>query len=167
MCGGDLKKATHVLAPGIGLGLDPAGFKDTWQGILGTRSPNNYASKLRAKIAREQWEDYKTRFQPIENILLDFANDPEKFKGPLRNQAMETINTQYGLNTAMADRRLGSYGLRMTDEQRNEFGRRNQLDQRLTEVQALNQIQRFGEEQLYNIVGGGTGRAGLNTERAG
>lgn len=152
MCGGKIRDALS----------DFDNMGPEWSFLHGGRKSKNEASRLRAQIAREEWEDYKTRFQPIENILISYAQEPNRFKQPLREYAQDTINKQYGLSGPMADRRLASYGLRMNDEQRNEFGRRNQIDQRLAEVQALNQIERFGEEQLYNIVGGGINRAGAN-----
>lgn len=119
-----------------------------------TRKAAKKASNIRAAIARDQWQDYKTRFQPLENILLGYAQNPNSLIQPLREEAMGRINSQYGLALPMAQRRLGSYGLTMTDDQRQRFQNRNQMDKKLAEVQAMNQIKRFGDEQLFNIVGG-------------
>jgi hypothetical protein len=34
------------------------------------------SAEHRAKLTREQWEDYKTRYQPWEDKLISFADDP-------------------------------------------------------------------------------------------
>lgn len=119
------------------------------------------ANAMRARIAREQWADYKQRFQPIENKLIGYAQNPKTLTDPLKAEATGRINSQYGMAPQQIERRMESYGLQVTPEMQNRIAKRLNYDKGLAQVQADNQINRFGENQLYNIVGAGTGRAGF------
>lgn len=133
--------------------------------LLNKQGMRATAAGIRGRIARREWADYKKRFVPLEDLMLRYAQNPNLITDPLRQRATEQINSQYGLAQPMADRRLASYGLSMNPEQRARFQNRTAMDKNLAQVQANNQIKRFGEEQLYNIIGAGTGKYGL-TQKA-
>lgn len=138
----------------VGDKYQPSGI---WKRAFGKRKgPSNMASNLRAKIAREQWEDYKARFQPLENKLIGYARNPEAFATANREQAVGRVNQAFGLLPAQAERRLGSYGLTMTPEQQTDFKRKAGLQQSLGQVQASNLSDRLSEDQIRGIVSGST-----------
>lgn len=145
-------KATFLGGPIFG---QLAGLKES---LKAGRLPDQSAANTRARIAREQWEDYKSRFQPLEDTLLGYVQNKGNFSDSLKTGARRSIQEQFGSATGMAERRLSSYGLTMPQEQKQRFQRQVSYDKNLAEVGAMNQIDRFADDQLYTILGGGLAR---------
>lgn len=162
--GFNLKSALHgssMLAlglPGAGTGSGKDKIKNKWKSIWGQNGGGggNDASNLRAKIAREQWQDYKTRFQPLENKLMGYVNNKEGFKADNRGLAVGKVNQAFGMLPAQTERRLGSYGIQMNPQQKEQFQRQSALQQSLGQVQAGNVSNRLSEDQIKGIISGGT-----------
>ena len=130
----------------------PSALKDK---IFGGGGPENEASTLRAQIAREQWADYKKRFQPLENILIGYANDPKGFRDKNRGLAVDRVNNAYGRGQAQIERRLSANGLQVTPEMQDRIAKKLNYDRALSTVQASNVSDRLSSDQLQGIVSGG------------
>lgn len=78
---------------------------------------DDYAQKKYAQISREQWEDYKTRFRPYEDKLIDSINNPV-----LRDEEIGRAkkDTRMAYDTAERDAlmRSGRYGGMSADERK-------------------------------------------------
>jgi hypothetical protein len=144
---------------GIGRGLKKLGrsldkIGPEWSFLHGVKGDTS-ASELKAKIAREQWEDYKTRFQPLENILLGYAGNKGKFVSDAMGQAQTGVNNAYSGGQAQTERRLQSYGLQVTPEVQQRIAGKLQFQKGLAGVQAQNMAARQAEDQVSSIIGGG------------
>lgn len=128
-------------------------FGDKMLGGRGGGGPE--ASTLRAQIAREQWQDYKTRFQPIENVLLGYANNPEQYKQQNKDAALGRVGDVYNRAPAQIERRMTAYGLQVTPEDRQRIQQKTDYQRGLASVQAANMTDRLSEDQLRGIIGGG------------
>ena len=154
MCGkGRGKRALRAFASGglsEGMGIRPA-----YDYLTRGPTDENEASNLRAAIAREQWEDYKQRFQPLENTLLGYANNRQGFVSGAKQESLNRVNSVYGLAQPQIERRLGSYGLQITPEIQNRIAKRLNYEKGLADVQAANTSTRLAQDQLTAIQGGG------------
>lgn len=152
-----IKKYGKYINPQQAFGLDPKGTAKGFAKDLGFSSgdPDNSASKLRAKIAREQWEDYKTRFQPLENVLLGYAGDREGYVKKAQEGAVNRVNQAYSTGQGQAERRLQSYGLNVTPQLQQRIASKLGLQKGLATVQASNLAKRQANEEITGIVGGG------------
>lgn len=129
---------------------------NVWRKITGGPSEKGGgASGLRAKIAREQWADYKQRFVPIEDMLLSKAKNPEVFKEENRGLALGRVNAAYDRAPDQIERRMNSYGLSVTPEMEERIARQLGYDRTLANVQAANVSDRLSEDQLQGIRSGG------------
>lgn len=122
------------------------------------------ASNLRSRIAREQWEDYKTRFQPLENTLLNLVGNRQKFVTEQVNNAQGLINKQFASAPGQIERRIHSYGLSISPEQQQQIDNRMSYDKSLAMVQGSNMAKRTADDQITELIGGGllnvSGRGG-------
>ncbi len=146
-------------------GLNPNAY--LYNKYLKGSGPDHTASNLRAKIAREQWEDYKTRFRPLEDKLLGLANNRNEFITKNREQAVGSVDSAYNQAPDQINRRLTSYGVQVTPEMQDRIGKTLGLQKSLSEVQASNMSDRLSKDQLQGIVGGGlfTGNRSIQTSK--
>lgn len=113
------------------------------------------ASNLRAQIAREQWADYKKRFQPLENNLLGIANNRQAYIDKNRTESVGLVDKAYAGAEDQIGRRMNSYGLQVTPEMHDRIARTLGINKSLSEVQAANMSDRLSKDQVQGIVGGG------------
>ena len=131
-------------------------LRNMWGKITGGPSDKSTgASGLRAQIAREQWADYKKRFQPIENRLLGYAKDPKAFAEKNKGLALERVQGAYDRAGPQTERRLESYGLQITPEMQDRIAKRLNYDRGLSQVQASNMSDRLSKDQTQGIISGG------------
>lgn len=74
------------------------------------------ASETLANINREQWEDYKNRFVPLENELMNAYNNPvlrQKRMDAVTNEAIMSADTAQGVGR----RTMARYGQSMEGQQ--------------------------------------------------
>lgn len=121
------------------------------------------ASNIRAAIARSQWQDYKKRFQPLENILLGYANNRQGYIADAQKGALDRVNQAYSGGEAQIQRRMQSFGLQITPEMQQRISKRLGYQKGLAQVQASNMARREAEGQLDTIVGGGLSMASQAT----
>ena len=99
---------------------------DLWHGrgvreVAGALKTNlklgNSASDTYAHLVREQWQDYKTRFTPWEDHLINLANGQED--NLLSEQrASNAVNNSFGLAQASLGRDRSRLGITLTDEEK-------------------------------------------------
>jgi hypothetical protein len=133
------------------------GLRQLYGGLFGKGGGGDphQASNLRATIAREEWADYKKRFQPIENQLLGYVKNSDQFIKGEQDKALGSVNDQFSRAPDQIARREASYGLQMTPEMQQNTQQRLQQSQSLSQVQALNTSGRLAKDQLLGIEGGG------------
>ncbi|MGH8444916.1 MAG: hypothetical protein ACREVL_06590, partial [Solimonas sp.] len=120
----DWRDYTYPISPSEGAWYTAfrGGGSDSWSNFakntvdpgrvfLGGPQPDSdtYAADTRAALLRSQWQDWKTRYAPLEDTLLNAYRNPN-----LRTQAQERgadlFQRSVDAADAAADRRLAGYG---------------------------------------------------------
>lgn len=87
---------------------------------------NGSARDTQAALSRADWNDYKTRFFPLEDELISRYNNEG-----LRNQAMsesaDAVNTAFDTNEGVQQRRLSRYGTSLAPDQQAALNRDNNV----------------------------------------
>tara|TARA_B100000780_G_scaffold204576_1_gene145323 strand:+ start:622 stop:1149 length:528 start_codon:yes stop_codon:yes gene_type:complete len=122
---------------------------------LGISSDDSeYASKTRAAISRDQWEDYKARFQPYEDRLAAIYKNGGLLEGEAE-KIPETVNQSFSTMRGIADRNLSRYGITPTADQAASRDRSSSLDQVLAQVDAQNNLMATADQRKDKIMTGG------------
>lgn len=115
------------------------------------------ASKMRAALHRNQWEDYKRRFKPIEQALINNVGSMERTQR-LTNRAAQGIRNQYEQAVGSFQRNLGQYGLQLDDRERTGTGSDIQRSWALDTARASNDARRFvSDTDKQTLSGAGVG----------
>lgn len=79
---------------------------------------DSYANSM-ADLTRAQWNDFKTRYLPVQNDLLALANNDQLVTEQLgRNE--QNINNSFSLADQGESMRLGRYGLSPEDSEQSK-----------------------------------------------
>lgn len=110
------------------------------------------ASDLSAKVTRAQWEDYKTRFQPVIDELTGYVDGTAR-KDALRNAqglSMQAIDQGFEAAYGTADRVRSRYGLANQGLQTNSTA----LEKAKQKVNAMNQLTRESQDRALYLASG-------------
>lgn len=105
----------------------------------GGYTPDTYASDLKAKIAREQWDQYRKDYVPYENKTLDYINDTEQHQqqvsdaGALAGRSFDTIDKSN-------QRNLARFGISPSAEVAANFEKDQARNKTLAQVDAKNKM---------------------------
>jgi hypothetical protein len=133
---------------------------------MGGSSPKQYesfdrqAAEERADLTREQWEDYKTRFSPWEDKLIDFAGDPNIKKDAVK-QARLGVKGQFESGLGQYQRnqsRLGQ-GTSLNGLENRTLA----LGRTAATAQATNDARRYTQDRKEKIQTSGLGAASSQT----
>jgi hypothetical protein len=117
------------------------------------------ASAINAAITREQWEDYKKRFQPYEDRLAAIYKNGGMMEGEAE-RIPEAVNQSFTTMRGIADRQLSRYGISPNEDQAVSRNRMASLDQAIASVDAKNNLYATADERQDKIMTGG-----INTMR--
>tara|TARA_B110000211_G_scaffold207569_1_gene243447 strand:- start:241 stop:648 length:408 start_codon:yes stop_codon:yes gene_type:complete len=129
---------------------------------MGGSSPKQYesfdreAAEQRATLVRGEWEDYKSRFAPWEDRLIDFQKDPGVTDRAV-DSARESTNQRFDVGIGEYQRnkmRLGESGLLGEGESRGL-----DLAKAKSSVQATNDARAYSADRKEKIMSGGLGSA--------
>lgn len=120
-------------------------------GIGGASGPMSAAQQLGA-ISSAQWNDYMQTFVPQENLLLQYAMDP--------NYAAKQMQTAQGLQqqanqqaSGIQARQLAQYDTTLTPEQAAAAKKQTGITGALAEVQTANQAKDLAAQTQLGILG--------------
>jgi hypothetical protein len=129
---------------------------------MGGSSPKQYesfdrvAAQERADLTREQWDDYKTRFAPWEDKLIEFAGDPNVKKEAVK-QARAGVKGQFESGLGQYQRnqsRLGQ-GTNLNGLESRTLA----LGRTAATAQAVNDARRYTQDRKEKIQTSGLGAA--------
>ena len=123
------------------------------------RSGDNAASQTRADLARQQWEDYKARFQPVEDELFRRYSSRDDLNDML-GDARDTTNAQFGIARAGMERNAGRYGLNRTQRQKGARDDQLGLAKALTTTNLENTTRQQWEDERNRLLTGAGGVKG-------
>ena len=112
------------------------------------------AGELNAAITREQWEDYKARFQPYEDRLAAIFKNGGLMEGEAE-RIPEAGNQSFDTMRGIADRRLSRYGIAPNKDQTTSRDRMASLDKAIASVDAKNNLWATADERQDKIMTGG------------
>ena len=112
------------------------------------------AGEINAAITREQWEDYKKRFQPYEDRLAAIYKNGGMMEGEAE-RIPEAVNQSFTTMRGIADRQLSRYGISPNEDQAVSRNRMASLDQAIASVDAKNNLYATADERQDKIMTGG------------
>lgn len=114
------------------------------------------ASTTLARIHRNQWTDWKSRFQPRLEQLAGYAAT-----GELTNQsiglAQDSIENSFANNAATFDRNNQRLGVDLTPAQRKAAQRTASIGEATAKTTAINNARISGQDRDMQILAGGAG----------
>jgi len=116
------------------------------------RGDDQYASETRARIARAEWDDYKRRFQPVENQMMAYATSTDDGRSVGRVQ--QSIGQGFDSAQGQYERNMSRYGLAIDPEQRQSMQRNMALNEAATTAQGVSSARQAEEERRIGLMGG-------------
>ena len=114
-----------------------------------------------AELIRAQWEDYKQRFRPVENALMQetgYAN-PQR-RGMAIAEGKAAVNSAFDLSAGIDQRNLGRKGMKRTADQQMVYDRLQGLDRAAALTDAEQRIGQLSDDRDRQIAAGGIPNAG-------
>ena len=107
-----------------------------------------------AKVHRAEWNDYLNRYVPIENELFAKFNDKKAISESV-DKAGLTMASAFDKSRQQTDADLSSYGVNLSDRQREMRDRRFEIDKSAAVAGAMNDMRIAKEDQRMAILAGG------------
>lgn len=145
------------MANGFGIGLDRfagggARGMGGGGGTPGLPPAPVSAQQTFADLTRQAWQEYMSRFMPLENLLIDYATDPEEVTKAV-TRARESVATQFEAQEGITERGLRSRQITLTPEERAAAERERNLTRSLADVQAANLAREQTVSRQRSILG--------------
>jgi hypothetical protein len=105
-----------------------------------------------AALNREQWASYVRNFVPIENKLIEYATDPAVVDRAM-TEASSDVTAAFDANEGAAERRLGTFGVTMTGDEKAASKRQFSLAKSLADVGAQNTARDLTRQRQQSIMG--------------
>lgn len=112
------------------------------------------ASDTMADLYRKDWEDYKKRFFPQEQELIDFATSDVPIQEALE-RGRENVDMGFENAATALDQSLAGYGVNQTARQREAQQRKMAIDKSATLTDTLNKSRFHVQDQQKNVMAGG------------
>ncbi|WP_417518713.1 hypothetical protein [Marinobacter sp.] len=123
--------------------------------MLGTATGGRFSgSDNMAKVHRAQWDDYKARFAPVENLLFSRFNDSTNTDKAVASAA-NTMNQAFDNSLAQTNRGLSRYGIAPTGAQAVQRERTHGLKQAASVAGAKNAMRTAKSDQKMGLMNGG------------
>ena len=119
------------------------------------------ASKANADLINQQWEDYKTRFVPQENKLIDQMGTglQTKFLPKALDNAQTGVNNAFTSANGQQARDLSRYGQAQTADQATAQATNSSLAQSASLANANNTAIQNDQNLRTSVLSGGLGAA--------
>jgi hypothetical protein len=119
------------------------------------------ASKANADLINQQWEDYKTRFVPQENKLIDQMGTglQTKFLPKALDNAQTGVNNAFTSANGQQARDLSRYGQTQTTDQATAQATNSSLAQSASLANANNTAIQNDQNLRTSVLSGGLGAA--------
>jgi len=103
----------------------------------GGYEPDTYASEMQGKISREQYEDYKQYYGPIEDETIAYLTDDKRQQGEV-TEAGDLAGKAFDSTSAASRRNMGRYGISASKEVTANLAKDSARDKALAQVGAKN-----------------------------
>ena len=120
------------------------------------RNSDTYAQDMRAYLAREEYQDYLTRFAPVEEELINDVMGTEQLNERL---SAITVNGNMARQTAGSNMQMISerYGVSQSAQQQSQSNMAMDRNQALAQANGMNQTRTHLFDRNMNALAGGSG----------
>ncbi|WP_423820820.1 hypothetical protein V5738_10815 [Salinisphaera sp. SPP-AMP-43] len=112
------------------------------------------AAENQADLARAQYDDYKSRFVPVENEVIDSVGNRQTYADNV-NRAAGAVSQGYETSAGEYQRGLSRYGVTPTDDQVANQKRQMGLSAAAATAEAANRARTSTKNRNMQILGGG------------
>lgn len=133
--------------------------QDARPGAVSSWAPALTAADSYAAVTRDQWQSYVQNFVPMENKLIEYANDPSVVANAMET-AGQTATSAFDARQASTERRLRGMGVALDAEEQNAANRQFGLTKSLTDVNARNMAGAAARQRQQSILGNPVPSAG-------
>lgn len=119
------------------------------------------ASTKRAGLVRQQWNDYKARFQPVEDqIINDMGNGIHtRFNQEGVDMARKSVDTAYAGAQNMENRDRSRLGMGLNDAQKTAQQTQYDTAKSAASANAVNTANQWDIDRRNAVISGGLGNA--------
>lgn len=119
------------------------------------------SSMKRAALVRDQWDDYKTRFQPVEDQLINDMGSGihTRFNAEGVQRAQQGVETAFNSAKGSAMRDYSRMGQNVTGDQRKAMETGFNLEKSASMADATNTARQWDEDRRNAVMSGGLGQA--------
>jgi hypothetical protein len=103
----------------------------------GGYKPDTTATKMRSDIARDQYEQYKKFYRPIEDQAFNYINNQEQQRADVA-EAAQYADTAFDAVQGASKRSLGRYGISPSAEAQKNFAADTARDKTLAGIDTKN-----------------------------
>ena len=120
------------------------------------RNSDTYAQDMRAYLAREEYQDYLTRFAPVEEELINDVMGTEQLNERL---SAITVNGNMARQTAGSNMQMISerYGVSQSAQQQSQSNMAMDRNQALAQANGMNQTRTHLFDRNMKALAGGSG----------
>ena len=117
------------------------------------------ASGQRAALIRTQWDDYKKRFRPVENKLIQDMGTGihTTFNQEGLETAQKSVNTAYGSAVDMQNRDMSRMGAANTVQQQQAMDTTVDINKSQSMDNATNSARQWDIDRKNAVISGGLG----------
>ncbi|MCA9340021.1 MAG: hypothetical protein KDA17_03875 [Candidatus Saccharibacteria bacterium] len=117
---------------------------------------DHYAQNMNAWLHRQQWEDYKRRFQPVEQQLIHETMDSTELLDERLSAISATANQAFDSAMINADIVRGRYGIHQGESQAQANLKRMMRDNSASVADAKNNTRTHTYDRNMNTIAGGS-----------
>jgi hypothetical protein len=136
-------------ASGSQLAWDPLDIRGM---VAGGGAPSQKASETFAALTRQQWDDYLRNFVPLENIMIDYATNPQTVNDAVM-QARTDVGNSFDAQQGINERRLRGFGLSLDADEQRAADRSMGLAKSLADVSAANMTTQRVTDRQRSLLG--------------
>jgi len=118
-----------------------------------------YAQKMNAYLNRQQWEDYKTRFAPVEDQLINETMGRELLDKRL-GQVSAIADNSFDSSMVAAAQRMQRYGVSQDQQQSSNMQRNSDIQKSTAIADARNNTRTEVFDRNMDTIAGGSSAAG-------
>lgn len=124
-------------------------------------SDQEYWSNRKAALIRGEWDDWKTRFQPLEEYYASLLTDPAQ-RNELRNTTLgyvnDSANDRYQAGLSSLKRQDNRFGVGLTALEQNSRDRKMQAGKQAMLAKSLTDTTSHMDDREKQMMSGGISR---------
>lgn len=136
------EKSTGLFKPSsLGIGGDGGG------GAKGMSAQETFAA-----LTRAQWDEYLTQYVPMENLMINYATDPNAVNEAVTS-ARRDVGMSFDAQQGSNERRLRGLGLTLNGDEQRAADRSTGLARSLADVSTANLVGDRVRERQQSLLG--------------